>query len=64
MSSKKQIVCCLRDFPCKRNDQASCLIILGNFEGLNQDIMNGKSLTLFELHRLTLVPETATGLLG
>jgi len=39
--SSKQIVCCDRDFACKRNDQAICLIILGNFEDLNQVMVNG-----------------------
>jgi len=37
--SSKQIVCCERNLACKRNDQASGLIILSNFEDLNH-IMN------------------------
>ena len=38
--SLKQIVCCNGDFACKRNDQAICLIILSNFEDLNQVMVN------------------------
>jgi len=38
--SSKQIICCDRDLACKRNDQAICLIILGNFEDLNLVMAN------------------------